>query len=288
MKRFKRIYIEITNICNMQCRFCIDTKRKKQSMSQEEFKQIINKIKDYTDYIYLHVKGEPLLHGNLEEILHTIEKNNLKVIITTNGTLLKEKKDILKNSKCIYRINISMHSIEQNNINKLNTNRYIEDILNASNEISDKNNAYISYRFWNLYNIQDIKKNQKILNYIGEKYNIDNITSKIEKNSFIKINNRKYINFDTVFNWPSIENKEVSNVGRCHGLIDQIAILVDGTVVICCLDQNGKSNLGNIFNDSLKNILNSSKAKNIIKGFKENKLNNELCRKCTFRTNKRV
>lgn len=288
MKRFKRIYIEITNICNMQCRFCIDTKRKKQSMSQEEFKQIINKIKDYTDYIYLHVKGEPLLHGNLEEILHTIEKNNLKVIITTNGTLLKEKKDILKNSKCIYRINISMHSIEQNNINKLNTNRYIEDILNASNEISDKNNAYISYRFWNLYNIQDIKKNQKILNYIGEKYNIDNITSKIEKNSFIKINNRKYINFDTVFNWLSIENKEVSNVGRCHGLIDQIAILVDGTVVICCLDQNGKSNLGNIFNDSLKNILNSSKAKNIIKGFKENKLNNELCRKCTFRTNKRV
>lgn len=288
MKRFKRIYIEITNICNMKCKICIDTNRKKQSMSVERFKQVIKKIKDYTDYIYLHVKGEPLLHDNLKEVLEIAEENNLKVVITTNGTLLKDKKDILKNSNCLYKINISMHSIEQNNLKELNIEEYVKNVLDAANEISSINNTYISYRFWNLYTIQDIGKDIRILNLIGERYNITNIANKIEKDSFIKLEDKKFINLDTIFEWPSLDTDEISCTGSCYGLIDQIAILVDGTVVPCCLDQNGIINLGNIFENDIKDILKSNKVKNIIEGFKGNKLNNELCRKCRFRINKRA
>ena len=78
MKRFKRIYVEITNICNMNCDFCSKTNRIKKEMSVPEFSHVLDEIKEYTDYIYIHVKGEPLLHSNLDRILDLCTKNNIK------------------------------------------------------------------------------------------------------------------------------------------------------------------------------------------------------------------
>lgn len=123
---FRKIYIEITNICNLKCKFCPDTSRNKEFMSVENFEDIINKIHNHTNLVALHVKGEPLVHNQLEDILKILEKYNLKANITTNGTLIKEKLEILKKSKAVKQINFSIHSIMQNgNINK----QYLKDIL---------------------------------------------------------------------------------------------------------------------------------------------------------------
>ena len=105
MKKFKKIYVEITNICNLSCSFCSIDNRVKESITVEKFEEVLKKINDYTDYIYLHVKGEPLLYPNLKELLDLSLKYNKKVNITTNGTLLTEKVDIL-NHHSIRQINI--------------------------------------------------------------------------------------------------------------------------------------------------------------------------------------
>lgn len=280
--RFKRIYIEITNYCNMNCKFCPKTNRRLQYMKIENFKNIVTKIKDYTNTIYLHVKGEPLLHANLKEILEIAKQSNLDVVITTNGTMLKEKQEILENAKSIRQINISVHSFEQN-IKK--QNNYLDDVLNTVKNITDKNDIYISYRFWNMHN-EDIAKNEEQIQQICKSYNIESY-DELKTNNYLKLKEKHYINIDNVFEWPNLNNKECSEYGYCYGLIDQLAILVDGTVVPCCLDQDGIINLGNILEESLEDILNKEKTKEIIKGFKENKLHEELCKKCTFRINKR-
>ena len=280
--RFKRIYIEITNYCNMNCKFCPKTNRRLQYMEIQDFKNIIEKIKDYTNTIYLHVKGEPLLHANLKEILEIAKQSNLDVVITTNGTMLKEKQEILENAKSIRQINISVHSFEQN-IKK--QNNYLDDVLNTVKNITDKNDIYISYRFWNMHN-EDITKNEEQIQQICKSYNIESY-DELKTNNYLKLKEKQYINIDNVFEWPNLNNKECSEYGYCYGLIDQLAILVDGTVVPCCLDQDGIINLGNILEESLEDILNKEKTKEIIKGFKENKLHEELCKKCTFRINKR-
>lgn len=251
-------------------------------MEIQNFKSIIEKIKGYTNTIYLHVKGEPLLHENLKEILEIAEKSNLYVVITTNGTMLKEKQEILKTSKSIRQINISVHSFEQN---AKKQNNYLDDVLNAVKNITDKNDIYISYRFWNMQG-KDINKNEEQIQQICKSYDIENY-DELESNNYLKLKEKHYINMDNVFEWPSMQGKEYSEYGSCYGLIDQLAILVDGTVVPCCLDQDGIIDLGNILKESLEDILNKEKTQNIIRGFKENKLYCELCRKCTFRINKR-
>jgi len=114
MEKFKKIYVEITNICNLKCNFCPDTNREKRFMPVENFAIIVNKIKDYTGLIALHVKGEPLMHPELKAILDICDKNNLKVNITTNGTLLYKNKEILASSNALRQLNISVHSLSQN------------------------------------------------------------------------------------------------------------------------------------------------------------------------------
>ena len=187
---FKKIYIEITNICNLKCKFCPDTSRVKKYMTIENFEKIIEKICKYTNLVCLHVKGEPLLHNNLEEILQILEKYKLKANITTNGTLIKSKLDILKNSKSVRQINISLHSITQNDILY---KEYLKDIFESVEELE---NIIISYRLWNLKTIEENDINNEIIKEIENHYKIENLKENLSKNEFLKIKENVFINQD--------------------------------------------------------------------------------------------
>lgn len=263
MKKFKKIYIEITNMCNLNCSFCSKDNRQKKELSLSEFENILKKIDKFTDYLYLHVKGEPLLHSNFEKILRLCKKYNKQVNITTNGTLLNKKINDIINST-VRQVNISMHSLKNDDI---------KEILDCSKILSD-NGIYVVFRFW-VYN--DLQNN--LINEIAKYYDcqIDNSLCNI------KVDQNVYINKDEEFVWPSLANKQYRKNGTCLGLKTHIAILSDGTVIPCCLDSNGIINLGNILNEDLEVILSKDRTKKIINGFNNNKLCEELCQKCGFK-----
>ena len=270
---FKKIYIEITNACNLNCSFCSPINRKIDYMSPNNFKEVLSKIEGYTDYIYLHVKGEPLLHPNLDEILDICDKKGINVQITTNGTLLKDRKDILLKHN-IRQINISLHS--ENNIKT-----YFEDVFNTCNKLSKK--SYICYRIWTLKDNKFSKKSTNIVNKLIDYYKLSpDIVDKIYTKKDITLSKNIYLSKSNIFDWPDKDRKE-STDGFCLGLNTHIGVLVDGTVIPCCLDGDGIINLGNIFTESVDEILNKELTKNIINGFKNNKAYHELCKKCTYK-----
>lgn len=273
---FKKIYIEITNICNLKCKFCPETKRKKEYISIENFEETIKKVHKYTNLVCLHVKGEPLLHPQLDKILKILEKYNLKANITTNGTLIKEKLEVLKNSNSVRQINFSIHSISQNS--KLDK-EYLKNIFESVDKLK---NIIISYRLWNLQAIKENDINNEIIKEIEDYYGIKNLKEELMKNKFFKIKNNIFINQDTEFVWPNLENEQIIEKGRCLALKEQIAILVDGTVVPCCLDNNGDIPLGNILEEQLESILNNTKALTIKNNFENGKITCKLCKTCGF------
>lgn len=276
---FKKIYIEITNICNLKCEFCPETKRNKKSMNVEDLEKIIEKTHNYTNLICLHVKGEPLLHNQLEEILNIIDKYNLKANITTNGTLLKQNLEILKKSKAVKQINISIHSITQN---KKLDKKYLQEIFDSVEQLQNIN---ISYRLWNLQDFEENDINDLIIEKIENYYNILELKQKLKENSFLKIRENLYINQDKEFKWPNINNKNIIEKGRCLALKEQIAILVDGTVVPCCLDNNGDIALGNILKENFEEILQKQKSLEIKRNFEDSIITCELCKTCGFLKN---
>ena len=249
-------------------------------MAVQNFEHIAKQIKEYTDLIYLHVKGEPLLHKELDKILSICEKYNLMVNLTTNGTLLKEKNDILKNSTAIRQINISIHSSMVNNNDKEYVTRYIEDVILSANELKDK---IISYRLWNIKDKNSVKENMQILSILEKAYDVPDLFNIACESKSIKLTDNVYINQDSQFKWPNIHDEELTTTGRCLGLKEQIAILVNGDVVPCCLDENANMRLGNIFDTKLSNILEDKYTKDIIDGFNNNVLISKLCRTCGFR-----
>lgn len=276
---FKKIYIEITNICNLKCSFCPDGKRTKESMSIEKFEYIINQIKEYTNLITLHVKGEPLIHPNLEEILYCCEANGISVNITTNGTLLLENEKVLSNSKALRQLNISLHSLSQNY--NMDSQKYMDNIFKVVRKMNKK---YISYRLWNLANIQENDDNAELLKFLEEEYNYNDLINKAKQNEFVQLAENIFLNQDIEFKWPDINEDIIAETGTCLGLRNQIAILVNGDVVPCCLDQNGDIKLGNIFEQDFWEIISSEYSKQLIKGFEENKIIHSLCKRCGFRS----
>ncbi len=272
MKKYKKIYIEITNNCNLKCSFCSEVKRKRRFMTTEEFENILIKIKDYTDYIYLHIKGEPLLHPNIIEFLRLADKYNLKVNLTTNGTLFSKVAKELSECNSLRKINFSLHS--ENSLDN-----YCEEIFKNVELLKDK---IIIYRLWTLKNNQLDSKSQEIVNKIKKYYNLPQETvDKIYTSNNIKIKSTIYVDKDNEFSWPEVTTHK-SN-GYCYALKTQIGILVDGTVVPCCLDSNGVVNLGNIFKESLEEIINSEKYISLKKSFQDRKPCEKLCQSCTFK-----
>lgn len=283
-KRFKKIYVEITNSCNLKCSFCPEGKRVKEFISVDKFENIINQIKSYTNLIALHVKGEPLLHPKLEELLNICEDNNVLVNITTNATLLEKNKDILFKSKAVRQLNLSLHSITKNeNTDTYNFETYINNVLEISKEILEKTNIIISYRLWNLENIKENSENLHILDCLESAFSVENLVEKAKVNFFVKLSENAFLNQDLEFVWPSMENEIISEEGTCWGLRNQVAILVNGDVVPCCLDGEGIIKLGNIFEENFENIINSEYSKEFIKAFEENKVIHQLCKRCGFR-----
>lgn len=273
-KMFKKIYIEITNNCNLNCSFCSPVKKTKRFMTVSEFEHILKEVESKTDYIYLHVKGEPLLHPNLIDFLKLAEKYNLKVNLTTNGTLFPILVDKLKVCKALHKINFSLHC-EQDNPN------YLNEIFESVKKLPEE--TIIIYRLWTLKDGNLDKKSTTIVEKIKMYYKLSPETvNKIISDKNIKISPRIYVDKDNEFIWPDETNGNEST-GFCMALKTQIAILCDGTVVPCCLDSNGCIELGNIYHQSLDEIVNSGKFKLLKKSFQERKITEKLCLNCTFK-----
>ncbi|MDF2543890.1 MAG: radical domain protein [Herbinix sp.] len=287
MKKYKKIYIEITNVCNLRCDFCPQTRRKPDFMSIDMFCKILDQIKDHTEYIYLHVKGEPLLHPEIDQFLDICYDKGFKVNITTNGTLINKVKDKLLLKPALRMINFSLHSFDGNE-GAQNKEEYLYNILSFTKEALKRTETMIALRLWNYEEDNSInlekKKNDAMLAAIEKEFNLDDrILEQVLPGKGIKIADRIYLNQDHQFQWPDLKENEDDGKGFCYGLRNQVAILVDGTVVPCCLDGEGVIALGNINTTHFSEIVESKRACNIFDGFSRREAVEELCRKCGYR-----
>ncbi|WP_209124907.1 radical SAM/SPASM domain-containing protein [Alkalihalobacillus sp. BA299] len=287
MKKFKKFYLEITSVCNLACSFCPPTERQKQFISVEDFSKRLDQIKPYTDYIYLHVKGEPLLHPKIDQLLDISHEKGFKVNITTNGTLLRKAKHKIMNKPALRQMNFSLHSFDGHE-GSTDKEGYVGTILDFIKEATSQSSLIVSLRLWNLTedNLSNLQKmrNREVLQIIEQEFNLDyKIEEKVVPGTGVKIAERIYLNQDIEFKWPSLHEEEDDGKGFCHGLRNQAGILANGTVIPCCLDGEGIINLGNINDKPFSEIIEGERANQLYDGFSRREAVEELCRKCGYR-----
>ncbi len=272
----KKAYIEITNICNLRCDFCPGTRREQRTMTAEEFAVLAKKLRPHAAYFYLHVMGEPLLHPQLKEILAICADVGAKACITTNGTLLARRGELLREAKALHKVSVSLHSMEGNGVAQLRD--YLESVWDFA-ERSAEQGIICALRLWNIGGGEE--RNEEILAFLEEKVGIHPLKCPEPRFGSWRLKDKLYLEQAERFEWPDLSAPE-SGAAFCYGLRDQIAVLCDGTVVPCCLDHEGDIPLGNLFEEELEEILASERAKAIYDGFSNRKPTEELCRRCGY------
>lgn len=271
--RFRKVYVEISNICNLSCRFCPGTGRAKKAMTEEEFSVLLPKLRPYTDFLYFHLMGEPLLHPNLERFLALAGAQGFKVILTTNGTLLKKQQEMLLAAPVLHKINISLHAFEANDLS-VPFESYLADCFAFGRASAGK--KLVVYRLWNQGG--EDTQNDEILQTMRAFFPGDWVRERLGT----RIAERTYLEYGDRFDWPDLTAREEAGQVFCYGLRDQLGILCDGTVVPCCLDHEGDLALGNLLTQNMEDILRSPRAKAIYAGFSHREAVEELCRKCGY------
>lgn len=279
MRKLKRAYLEITNVCNLSCSFCPGTRRPGGFMTPAGFRELAGRLRPHINYLYLHLMGEPLLHPQLEELLAIAQELGLPVIITTNGTLLPEKGGLLCASPAIHKVSISLHSFEANDPGRAFMS-YLEGCFDFARSAAAAG-KHCALRLWNL----DGETTK------GANSQNDDILAKLEE-AFPKpwktnprgttLADHIYLEWGEKFDWPDLQAEYSSDRGFCYGLRDQVGVLWDGTVVPCCLDHEGDIPLGNLYTQTLEQIMDTPRARAIYDGFSGRRPVEELCRRCGY------
>lgn len=284
MRKLKKVYIEITNRCNLNCSFCPKTKRPPMEMTTEFFDYVLCKIKPHTDYIYMHVMGEPLYHSRIEALLDCCDKRKISANITTNGTLLHIVGSKIKDKPALRQVNISLHSFEGDE--KEYFEQYIKNVFSFVRDVQKENRIIICLRLWNLNAEGSLFSNKMIMELLKKEFNLQqNIAEGVTDRNGIKLAPNIYLQQEERFIWPKEGGEEIFTQGRCFGLKTHVGILSDGSVVPCCIDSEGCMILGNIKDTSFEEILESKRGKKIREGFRHSKVVEEFCKTCGFRHN---
>ena len=269
---YSRVYVEITNQCNRNCSFCPGTSRQPGMMTMDAFGQVLQKLQGITQMLYFHLMGEPLTHPDLPEMIRAAKAEGFRSGITTNGTLLARRGKAMVEAG-VYKVNISIHSFEQGAVEEYT--RYIDECLDFA-DYASRNGVLVVLRLWNQGS--DDGRNDETLLRMARRFP----QPWKEGPRGTRLQDRLYLEYGSRFRWPDLQEEDMGQQVFCYGLRDHFGILCDGTVVPCCLDHNGDIPLGSIFQQDIREILSSSRAKSMVEGFSCRRASEELCRKCGY------
>lgn len=269
---FRKVYVEITNICNMRCSFCHGHSRPPRQMTREEFSLALDRLGTRTKYIYYHLMGEPLTHPLLPEFIRLAGERGYKSVVTTNGALLPRRGGELL-AAGVNKINISLHSFEERIDEKA-----AQSIVSLAEfaKTAAAEGVTVVFRLWNrgFDGGNNVTAEAILRRHIPGEW--------AENTRGVRIRHKLHLEWGERFSWPDSNARAQGDSFFCYGLRDHFGILSDGTVVPCCLDSDGVIALGNIFTEELDEILNSERARKMVEEFNCRRASEELCKRCGY------
>jgi radical SAM protein with 4Fe4S-binding SPASM domain len=244
--------IEITNRCNADCIMCSrrNMNRPIGDMELGLFKRIIDEAKTYTELIWMHLAGEPLLHPQLFEMIAYAKSKGVKLGLSTNAISLNKA-----NALGIINSGLDLLIISFDGATK----ETYEKIRRLSNYQQTLNNIL---QYLNLKRKIKIGSPHTQIQFVYMQEN------KNEAKKFMRmwrLTAADAIRFKPYFKFPDVDSNHETMTRdfgyrrkkACYLLWRQCSIYWDGTVVSCCWDFLKQTPLGNLKTDSLKEIWNS-------------------------------
>ncbi len=291
---FDKLFLEISSACNLSCSFCPPTSRRPEFMERERFEFLLTRLSGFGDHLYFHVKGEPLLHPALGTFLAIAGELGFAVTLTTNGTLLGQQAKVLLGAPALRKLSVSLHS--QVGLEALG--EYWGGLTAFLDLHRVRPEFPLSLRLWNQVGGRLPAATGRLWELLVERYPaLAHLDPGEKLPPGLRLDEGVYLNPANQFEWPELSQPAPPSLestrtppeaaraveGSCLGLRTQLGILVDGTVVPCCLDGDGAMSLGNLLEQPLDEILARARARAIRLGFQRHRIVEELCQSCGYR-----
>lgn len=268
------IQIEPTSQCNLRCIMCYQSDKSFSSksagfmgyMKLDLLKKIVDEIEGKIEAVTFASRGEPTLHGELDEFLKYCDGKFLGLKLNTNATLLDEKKINSLLSSDLQSLVLSIDEKNKENYEKIRVNAKFEKVmknLELLKNIREKN-----------------YKNSKLMIRIsGVKINTEQNVE--EMNQFYKefADEIVLVDYDP---WESAYENKINNIeDECSELYRRMFVWQDGKVNPCDYDYKSTLSQWNANKDDIKSIWNS-KYYNEIRDLHRSKERSKIepCRRC--------
>jgi len=264
--------IELTNYCNMNCKFCPVGQewmmRPQGFMSREVFEKIIKEIvKERSPDQQVGIRfirwGEPLLHPFLLEFTEYAERQDIICHINTNATLI-DSEFISRIVKIpLTSIKFSMQEVTAHGYEYWRGKNFFAELLGWVKELyyrrSHRQFPFIQIGTTVSKNTYDELQIKRFKDYVSQYCDLVTVGR-----------TRNLINDEVVTNYP-----------ECPEMFDKLSIDWDGDVTACCADWNKWMVVGNVKEQSLKEIWEGEK----LKSYREMLIKKQhnllpVCKKC--------
>ncbi len=284
--------VEPTTSCNLRCPECPSGLRSftrpTGMMQNETFQKVIDELEDYLLYLTMYFQGEPFLHPNFLELVSYADLKNIYTATSSNGHFLDEEVAIKTVESGLSRIIISIDGTDQESYEKYRIGGKLEmaitgikNIVKAKKELR-KNNPYLILQFLLFrHNTNQIEEAKTLARKLG----VDKIEFKtaqiynFDRGSDLIPQNGKYSRYqkksDATF---KIKN---DHLNKCWKMWHSCVMTWDGDIVPCCFDKDAKYKMGNINQQSFREIWNGEKYQEFRLHLFENRKEIDICKNCT-------
>jgi len=286
----KYIYLTLTDNCNLKCKYCYTTERKKyKDIEIDKWEKYIDQVLSISqNCIFIFTGGEPLLTPYVLQLAEMTKRNNCENILLTNGTQIDTKEKAKKISELFSVIKISLDSLNEDISNDLRGAGIIKKVQNAF-ELLNSFGANVLI----LATVTSLTKNdlEKFSRHFNNQVNFQPFyeMGRGRKNSILSITGTEYYSALTktdIFkllpgfhrNIHSYKNKPFK---RCAMAKEEISIDSNGNVFPCHMLHYDDLNCGNLNIQSFKEIYYSSPVLKDLRKITVDQINQ--CRDCIFR-----
>jgi MoaA/NifB/PqqE/SkfB family radical SAM enzyme len=288
----KHIFIELSSICNLKCEFCAYswTERKGTFLPLELLEKILKDLQKLkpVDYIMFSALGEPTLHPEFETACRMVKKFGYHLIVTTNGSRLRESMRDLPINELFVSFNTPT---EQSYVLKRGKGPSYSDYVQNLADFLQSVPLYDTYLYFLTENKRDYPHAEGFINRFSRESAdlLEDLLRQFRPGVRLEVPIPERIElYSNVFavlkpltSWvntnlpPGLELREASELRghQCSYYKHQLNIIATGDVTICCGDHDAALSLGNVREVPLAEIYRR-------KSPDADLAMNPLCRKC--------
>lgn len=275
-----RIYqIEAFSRCNLKCPFCptgiSDDKYSYHgsAMDMGLFNTIVERDLGGTNFVELQFRGEPTIHKHLLEMVEGVKKQGVMVGFSTHGGLLALSERALKAACSVHYLTVSIDGVGEESYESKRVGAKWDRLLKGLDALFANKEASSKYPIVDLQIINLSPDSEK------EKAKLEALVKDKKWDATVRFQPETLLGFSEKGTHRTLFENDKT---LCLNPWLSVSVHANGDVVPCCMSWDNQVVYGNLEQQSLREIWETSE---VLKTFRKQHLTRclpEMCKGCSY------